>query len=75
MFGDQEASQLALNQEPEEPLLPGQSIEFPITFALPNPGPSTLQVEVSKADLDASGEDIPGSDELSGAAVVYETQV
>ena len=75
MSGDQEASQLALDEEPEEPLLPGQSVEFPITFALPATGFSIFEVQVSKADLDATGEGIPGSDELPGAAVTYETMV
>lgn len=56
-------------------LAPGEERTVPLRFALPDPGPTEVTVEVAKADQDAAGEDIPGSDEVPGSFAFWEGQV
>jgi hypothetical protein len=56
-------------------LAPGEARTVPLRFALPDPGPTEVTVEVAKADQTAAGEDIPGSDEVPGSFVLWEGQV
>ncbi|HSK58558.1 MAG TPA: hypothetical protein VK935_05840 [Actinomycetospora sp.] len=56
-------------------LAPGEERAVPLRFALPDPGPTQVTVEVAKADQTAAGEDVPGSDEVPGSFVSWEGQV
>jgi hypothetical protein len=56
-------------------LAPGEERTVPLRFALPDPGPTEVTVEVAKADQTVAGEDVPGSDEVPGSFVTWEGQV
>jgi hypothetical protein len=71
--GDREAP--AVDDGLSGTLAPGEERAVPLRFALPDPGPTEVTVEVAKADQTAAGEDIPGSDEAPGSFVSWEGQV
>ncbi|PVZ03654.1 hypothetical protein C8D89_12010 [Actinomycetospora cinnamomea] len=56
-------------------LAPGEERVVPLRFALPDPGPTEVTVEVAKADQTAGGEDVPGSDEVPGSFVFWEGRI
>jgi len=56
-------------------LAPGEERTVPLRFALPDPGPTEVSVEVAKADQTMGGEDVPGSDEVPGSFAFWEGQV
>ncbi|WP_433025235.1 hypothetical protein [Actinomycetospora sp. CA-053990] len=62
----------AVEDGPSGALAPGEQRTFPLRFALPDPGPAEVTVEVAKADQTAPGQDVPGSDEAPGTVVDYE---
>ncbi|GAA4858525.1 hypothetical protein [Actinomycetospora straminea] len=61
----------ATGEGPDGILAPGEARTFPVRFALPDPGPTEVTVEVSKTDQTPAGEDVPGSDEVPGAFVDF----
>jgi hypothetical protein len=65
----------SVDDGPSGALAPGEQRTFPLRFGLPDPGPTEVTVEVTKADQTAPGVDVPGSDEVPGSSVDFEGQV